>query len=244
MPFIVTLVPASTGQTALSFLAGGVLSATLSRLLRASHAHARPARELIDRPEQPGRPNSSARRWVDVPGSARRNVRGPGAKRLAIPFVALPPRENTEAAVDCAESFVTQLSALPAPAWASVGQSIARETAREREARLAARARLTSLIADRGLRVTAWRIADAVDTVSFLAVDGMRRTSPSRTNRALHDARRAAQDLALACLARPFLSAADLGMMLAPFAAVMSGHDAATGELVIELPRTAAGQAR
>jgi len=75
---------------------------------------------------------------------------------------------------------------------------------------------LGATINGRGLAVAAWYACDAIETSAFYASRAKRWTPSDR--RAFAAAYAAAEDAALALLARQFVPAADCATLVAPFA--------------------------
>jgi hypothetical protein len=117
-------------------------------------------------------------------------------------------------ALDAAQSFVERLADLPALAWLEVGRALLRDRS-SNTPRVTACAMLAATIKGRGLAVAAWYACDAIETSAFYASRAKRWTPSER--RALAAAHAAAEDAALALLARQFVPAADCATLVAPF---------------------------
>jgi hypothetical protein len=101
------------------------------------------------------------------------------------------------------------------PEWLDVGRSVL-AGGDDLASRAPARTRLLTTIAAHDLGLAAWHARDAVETLAFLA--GPSAHCLSLSDRALLGAaRRAAEDGAMAELARDHLSASDHDVLLAPF---------------------------
>jgi hypothetical protein len=116
--------------------------------------------------------------------------------------------------LDAVQSFAQRLADLPTWAWLEVGHTLLRDRSSQ-GARAAAAALLGATINGRGLAVAAWYACDAIETSAFYA-SRVRSWAPSE-RRAFAAARAAAEDAALALLAREFLPDGDRAVLAAPF---------------------------
>ena len=118
--------------------------------------------------------------------------------------------------LESALRFIDALAALPISSWMDIGRSLVADDEGLAN-RVAAWVALDAIIADRGLRVGAWYVRDALETAVFLA----RRGDPLRSaadRQAFDAARNAAEDVALAWLAFPRLAVPDFETLCRPFA--------------------------
>ncbi len=112
--------------------------------------------------------------------------------------------------------FIDALGELPRDTWLAIGRTVRADS--DRLAPLSvARAILDLIIADRHLGLAAWHVADAVETVAFVAGRDLRDSS-ARDRRSFQEAHAAAEEAALALLARAYLADADFAVLYAPFA--------------------------
>lgn len=113
-------------------------------------------------------------------------------------------------------AFVDWLAERPLREWLELGREIALARANA-AAQGDAWDRVQSAIADRGLQLAAWYVRDAVETAAFLASHSTRRWS--RNDRLLFaTAHGAAESVALALLARPYLTPEHFSALYEPFA--------------------------
>ena len=143
------------------------------------------------------------------------------ARRMRTGRLPLPQRVADlttldEPALAAVNAFADRLADLPASAWLAVGRS-AMANGSFYELRATPFAILEATINDRGLAVTAWHVRDAIDTSAYYASAPMRR-SKSAERRVFAAAHAAAEEAALAILARPFLPSEDFDVLCAPFA--------------------------
>ncbi len=112
--------------------------------------------------------------------------------------------------------FIDALTELPGETWLAIGRAI-----REHPDRLSelssARAILDVTIADRHLALSAWHVKDAIETLAFVAGRDLGNIS-ARDRRFFDETHAAAEEAALAVLARPYLADADFAVLYAPFA--------------------------
>lgn len=159
---------------------------------------------------------AGASRAVQRTATAKNESR-PRGGRLPLPASVAELTEQDVPALESANAFLDRLGELPLSEWLDIGRAI--ETDRNALAqRSTAWVILDATIADRQLSVAAWYVRDAVETVAFLA----RNSGPklSRTDRrAFAGAQGAAEEAALAVLARAHLSAQDFDALCAPFVA-------------------------
>lgn len=121
---------------------------------------------------------------------------------------------SSSAVLEDVNRFAERLDELPAQAWIEVGSSLLRD--RSGSARRAtAFAVLDATLNGCGLAVAAWYACDAIETAAFYASRASDWTSSDR--RAFAAARAAAEDAALAILARRFVPATECATLVEPF---------------------------
>jgi len=113
-----------------------------------------------------------------------------------------------------AEQFIERLATLGLVDWLSIAASVTRTASSRAEA-------LDRVIAQHGLAVDAWNIADDVETAFHYSVGANGHTPSPRESLSLHIARQAASKAALALFIRPLLAAADFDSLYRPFASLM-----------------------
>lgn len=141
------------------------------------------------------------------------------ASRLAVPRVIteLTPRDDSSR--EGVNIFVDRLAELPAPEWVRIGRIVASDAAAvpvRRRAWTIVDEAITTLC----FAVTAWCIRDAVETAACLAS----RTAPewSRDGRLMFAATHgAAEAAALALLVRAHVDRDSVGVLCAPFGALV-----------------------
>jgi hypothetical protein len=121
---------------------------------------------------------------------------------------------SSGAGIDAARSFAERLADLPAGAWLELGRALLRDRLLN-PPRATASAILGATINGRGLAVAAWYVCDAIETSAFYASHARGWTPGDR--RAFAAAHAAAEDAALALLARRFVPVADWATLIAPF---------------------------
>jgi len=122
--------------------------------------------------------------------------------------------------LEVVDSFAERLAHLPTPAWLAVGHSLLRDVS-SHAPRATASALLVATINGRGLAIAAWYACDAIETSAFYAsrVRGWRPAD----RRAFATAYAAAEDAALALLAREFLPTSHCAMLCEPFEPLARG---------------------
>jgi hypothetical protein len=214
-------------DTAMAFLAGGA-AGILMTLVTKSH-RADPILSLIegDREDLVASSDSidDSLRSSDV-AVFERAAPAPRMRtgRLPLPtcVTALTPAD--EPALALVNVFADRLAALPYDEWLDVGR---REMANAASAahRATAFAILEATISTQGLGIAAWYARDVIETAAFMATNGEpRRRTDER--RAMAVAHAAAEDAALALLARDALAPTDFAPLFAPFEHVLSGDEA------------------
>jgi len=116
-----------------------------------------------------------------------------------------------------AEQFIERLATLGPVDWLSIAASVTQTASSRAEANEA----LDRVIAQHGLAVDAWNIADDVETAFHYSVGANGHTPSPRESLSLHIARQAASKAALALFIRPLLAAADFDSLYRPFASLM-----------------------
>ena len=131
---------------------------------------------------------------------------------------------GSKAAVENANSFVDQLTALPLSAWLAVGQRLATDD-QDMVVRQAAWNEVERIVAGDEFAVVAWHLREAVDTAAALAKRGIRAWSRSdRCNFA--SAHHAAEVAALAQLSSAYIPPETLRLLCKPFAAALAASPA------------------
>lgn len=217
------VVPASLGQLA-SFVAGSALGSVLTLLRRSQ-------REM---PEvvlaggsgnatlaggQPPSREGGSQSPIDVALPAPTMRVRVGRLRLPQRVADLTPEDEPGLAE--VDAFVDRLAELPIDVWFDIGRSLLghSSTVGQRET---AFAMLEATIGAHGLGLAVWYTRDAVETSAFLASKSVPRwTSEGRCIFAAAHA--AAEDAALAVLARDKLATRDFELLVAPFAPLASG---------------------
>jgi hypothetical protein len=150
---------------------------------------------------------------------------------MSPPALRLPARPDRGRC----DAFLAQLEEMPRAWWLAVGaRALAAGAAGATDAaRVRAAGALAAVLGRERLAVDAWLLRDAVETAAQLAACDdpapprtRRRPSAPCTDaqrRALAAARAAAEQAALAHLARPWLARADFVALLAPFLAPVRG---------------------
>ncbi len=145
------------------------------------------------------------------PGVARRTRVG----RLRLPRAVVELTPHDEPALAAVNDFADRLADLPMSAWLEVGRSVMDSRSSD-DSRPTSYAILAATINDCGLSVTAWYVRDAIETSAFYASHAVR-CWKSGDRRAFAAAHAAAEDAALALLAREFLPASDRATLCGPF---------------------------
>ena len=137
--------------------------------------------------------------------------------RLPLPASVRQLEESDEPAVTRVHHFVDALCALSLAAWLEMGQRLLGDELGA-AARAAAWTALDAAIAERRLGVAVWHVRDAVETAAFLATRRVPRMSRVE-RRAMVAAQGAAEEAAIALLAREHVRPADYETLAAPFGA-------------------------
>jgi hypothetical protein len=205
---IMFLLPTSL-STVTGLFATGAVGAIVARVARRRGA---PSATVAST----GPAGFSSGRVVAAHSGAARRARV-GRLRLPRAVVELTPRD--EPALAAVNEFADRIADLPLAAWIDAGRSVIADRS-SLEPRSTAFAILATTINDRGLAVAAWYARDAIETSAFYASQSATRWNPG-DRRAFAAAHAAAEDAALALLARNFQSVADRGVLCAPFESVV-----------------------
>lgn len=149
-----------------------------------------------------------------------RRVRG---GRLPLPSSVRRLDDSDEPALAPVHRFVDALCELPLAHWLRIGRRVAGDQ-QGVAVRVATRALLDRVLVEQRLGIAAWHVRDAVETVAFLAT----RTAPplSRAERReLMTAQDAAEEAALALLAREHLPEAAYETLGRAFSTLLSAKD-------------------
>jgi hypothetical protein len=121
-------------------------------------------------------------------------------------------------------AFADRLAELPVLAWLTVGRTLIDDPSAyaPRETPYAI---LEATINNQGLAVAAWYVRDAIDTSAYYASHSILKWT-SKERRAFAAAHAAAEDAALAILARPHLGDEDAAALCAPFSALVKATEA------------------
>jgi hypothetical protein len=208
-------VPPSIGKLA-GFLSSGFVGAAIGRFARRSAVRARVATKTAtngDRAENSLMASRAADRVPMSPALLRRVRTG----RLSLPRPVAELTPDDEPALAAVNAFADRLAELPMADWLTVGRTLIDNPSlyAHRETPYAI---LEATIANRGLSVAAWYVRDAIETSAYYASRPMTRWS-SKERRAFAAAHAAAEEAALAILARAHLADEDVSSLCAPFAA-------------------------
>ena len=118
---------------------------------------------------------------------------------------------------EAVERFVERLATFDLDEWLSV----ASDASRDASSRAQTLAVLEGLIAEYGLAVDAWSIADDVETAAQYSLGSARPSTSRRDYELLRLARQSATTAALALFLRASLSAADFESLYEPFATLV-----------------------
>jgi hypothetical protein len=214
----------SSGMIA-TFVAGGVVGTLLARVVRTSRSGAKLVLAIPDlRPaptgarRHPRAPVHDGSTSVDADAVARAKPSRSGRLPLPRRVAELTPADSPGlAAVD---TFAERLAELPAEHWLAVGRELIADGAAA-DGRVTAIMSLETAIVARELGIAAWYVRDAVDTSAYLAGQSVTRWT-SAERRAFAAAHGAAEDAALALLARPGIAPAELAVLCAPFDSLLS----------------------
>jgi len=121
---------------------------------------------------------------------------------------------SLDVGLEAARSFAERLAELAVSEWVEVGNAVLRDASAHTK-RTAASARLVATIDGCELGVMAWFARDAIETSAFYV--GRASGVAARDRRAFAAARAAAEDMALALLAREFLPTSDYDTLCEPF---------------------------
>ena len=210
--------PTSLGAATV-FVAGGIAGGLFARLMKSSRAG---SKLVLASPAQRGSTGDVRRvsRIVIQRPSAASTAPAP-AKRMKVGRLPLPRRVSEltpadEPGLAPVDIFADEMAELPVEKWLEVGHAlVADEAAASRRA--AAIVALDAAIDRRELSVAAWYVRDAVDTCAYLASHTVPRWT-SADRRIFAAAHGAAEDAALALLARDHVAPADFEVLFAPFA--------------------------
>lgn len=214
-------------DTAVAFLAGGAAGILMTRVTESHRAD--PILSLIEGDREDLVASSES---IDDPlrssdaAVVERAALAPGMRtgRLPLPtcVTALTPAD--EPALALVNLFADRLAELPHDEWLDVGR---REMANAANAahRATAFAILEATISTQGLGIAAWYARDAIETAVFLATNGQPQWRTDE-RRAIAVAHAAAEDAALALLARDALAPTDFAPLFAPFAHVLPSDEA------------------
>lgn len=173
-----------------------------------------PDNATLAKGQRPLRDGGSRSVPIDVARSAP-------TKRVRVGRLQLPQRvadltPEDEPGLADVDVFVDRLAELPIDVWLDVGRSLLGHNSTVGQ-RATAFAILEATIGAYGLGLAAWYTRDAVETSAFLASKSVSRwTSEGRCTFAAAHA--AAEDAALAVLARDKLAARDFALLVAPYA--------------------------
>ena len=146
--------------------------------------------------------------------------------RLRLPRQVAELTPDDQPSLAAVNAFADRLAELPVLAWLTVGRTLI-DNPSTYALRETPYAILEATINNRGLSVTAWYVRDAIETSAYYASHAIVKWT-SKERRAFAAAHAAAEDAALALLAREHLRAADFAALSAPFAAwvhEMSGEE-------------------
>lgn len=152
-------------------------------------------------------------------------ARPAAAKRVRVGRLRLPQRvadltPEDEPGLAEVDVFVDRLAELPIDVWLDIGRSLLGDSSTVGQ-RATAFAILEATIGTHGLGLAAWYTRDAVETSAFVASKSVSRwTSEDRCIFAAAHA--AAEDAALAVLARDKLATRDFDLLVVPFASLAS----------------------
>jgi hypothetical protein len=213
MSLLSLLTPTSIGYAA-TVLVGGALTATVRRRT-ASRQPVSIDAASVGVPDfgQPQGPVVSR-----GPAITRR----PRTGRLPLPRQVTDLTPADEPSLGAVNEFADRLAELPVGAWLDVGRSmLAGSPSTTRRA--TPFAILEATINDRGLAVAAWYVRDAIETSAYYATCSVPRWT-SMERRVFAAAHAAAEEAALALLAREYLSRADFDALYSPFEALAASQ--------------------
>lgn len=204
--------PTSIGRVTTIF-ATGTVGAFVARITRRRNA---PAVGGTDATVKAG--NGQALLRAGGNGSTPRRAR---VGRLRLPSAVADLTPQDEPALAAVNQFADRLAELPLSAWLDTGRC-AMAANSDIAKRSTSYAILEATLNDRGLAVAAWYVRDAIETSAFYVAGSATRWA--RTDRrAFAAAHAAAEEAALALLAREFLPSADRATLCAPFEPVVRG---------------------
>jgi hypothetical protein len=145
-----------------------------------------------------------------------------GKLRLPRQVAELTP--DDQPALAAVNAFADRLSELPVLAWLTAGKTLIdnRSIYAQRETPYAI---LEATINDRALAMAGWYVRDAIETSAYYASHSIVKWT-SKERRAFAAAHAAAEDAALAILAREHLSAEDFAALCDPFAGLVNSTTA------------------
>ncbi len=210
-----------------AFVAGGGVGASLTRVAGIRGAGVRDAlRSIVSRFQ------STSSDAATAPGGARAStpplvagdsvlpLRRVRSGRLPLPQRVTHLTPDDEPALGLVNEFADGLAEFPVDEWLAIGRDLL--TDRDHHAsRAMSYARLESTINDRGLAIAAWYVRDAVETSAYYATHSTRYWNSSG-RRAFAAAHGAAEEAALALLARASLPAEDFELLSAPYARLIN----------------------
>ena len=135
--------------------------------------------------------------------------------RLPLPQRVTHLTPDDEPALGPVNEFADRLADFPVDEWLAIGRGLL--TDRDHHAsRAMSYATLESMLNDHGLAIAAWYVRDAVETSAYYATHSTRYWNSSG-RRAFAAAHGAAEEAALALLARESLPAEDFELLSAPY---------------------------
>ncbi len=214
MPLLPITLPPSIGKFA-GFLSSGVVGAMLGRFARVTDRPRQSADGDGQRPGLQGVDSAKASLATEVVPMSPAVLRRMRTGRLRLPPEVAEATSQQEPALGAVNAFADRLADLSGWAWIAVGRTLMKDPSAY-AMRATPYAILEATINDRGLAVAAWYVRDAIETSAFYASQTMARWTPS-DRRAFAAAHAAAEEAALALLAREFLPATDRDALCAPF---------------------------
>jgi hypothetical protein len=208
-------VPSSIGKLA-GFLSSGFVGAVIGRFARRSEARSRVDAKTGTHGDHAEKSLIASRATDLVPMSAvvlRRMRTG----RLSLPRQVAELTPEDEPALAAVNAFADRLADLPVSEWLTIGRRLVDDPSLYAD-RATPYAILEATIANRHLGVAAWYVRDAIETSAYYASQPRKRWT-SKERRAFAAAHAAAEEAALAILARAHLADADASTLCAPFSA-------------------------
>ena len=209
--------PSSIGKVA-GLLSSGVVGAALGRVVsRSGQASAARAQSGV----AGDKTSVMTQRATDTVPMSPTLLRRMRTGRLPLPreVAGLTPEDLP--ALAPVDAFADGLAELPLTSWLSIGQSLV-DSASVSALRATPYAILEATINDRGLAIAAWYVRDAIETSAYYVSPPLRRWTRME-RRCFAAAHAAAEEAALAMLARAFLSSEDFDALCAPFASLIDG---------------------